>query len=286
MSQLAIGRFVLPFWIIPLLVAVAAGFVAIGIVARGKSAARERAKTIVTNASILYLLAWKLSPLAFETKLVLGQPLMLLYSPGGIPGVALGLGLAGLYVIAAILRTPENRKKVGRLLGVFAGAASIAALSAVGIGSAVTAAGRPEAEVLAPEIELVDMNGRLYRLSDYRGVAVVLNFWASWCPPCRAEIPELNRFASSVDRSRGILLSVNQAASDLPLEQLRTFAAKHGIEYPVLVDARNSAFSAYAIRSIPTTVIVDPAGRVSAKRVGAVTDSWLERQVARAGGSQ
>jgi peroxiredoxin len=118
----------------------------------------------------------------------------------------------------------------------------------------------------APDFDLPGAAGGSLRLGDLRGRVVVLNFWATWCPPCRPEKAALERLHRTLD-SRGLTV-VAVAHGEGPAD-IRPVVAELGLSYPVLADetARISGVT-YAVSALPTTVIVDGAGRLVARAVG------------------
>lgn len=86
-----------------------------------------------------------------------------------------------------------------------------------------------------------------------------MNLWATWCPPCRAEMPDLQRFYQHYKSRDVVVLGIDQGES---AQTVRMFAASLGVRYPILLDARQQYGRAYAAVGLPTTVIVSPAGKV------------------------
>jgi len=115
-------------------------------------------------------------------------------------------------------------------------------------------------------------------LADYRGKVVVLNFWASWCPPCREEVPLLTRFQKKLG-ARGTVLGVTY--KDDPEASL-AFAQKLGINYPSLRDNRLELAPEYGTRALPETFIIDARGRLVAVSRGQVTEEFLDNALAEA----
>ncbi|MEM9554985.1 MAG: redoxin domain-containing protein [Acidobacteriota bacterium] len=142
---------------------------------------------------------------------------------------------------------------------------------------ALTLVGRLRAPTLpevAPGFELTALDGSSVRLDDLRGRTVVLNFWAEWCPPCRTEIPSFSRFARNNPE-----IAVLGLAVDGTLEELRVSRRELGIDYPVL-RADDATVAAYGVSSLPTTVIVDPEGRIRTAHAGMLFRPqlwWLTR---------
>ncbi|MCB8987704.1 MAG: redoxin domain-containing protein [Ardenticatenaceae bacterium] len=125
---------------------------------------------------------------------------------------------------------------------------------------------------LAPDFTLANTFGETYTLSEYRGQPVVLNFWASWCGPCRVEMPFFERTQMKFN-GRVAILGVNQGES---VATIRDFGARQDIGYPLLVDEDNDINLRYTINSLPTTIFIDADGVVREVVVGVVTQAVLE----------
>lgn len=121
----------------------------------------------------------------------------------------------------------------------------------------------------APDFSLQDENGRSVQLSDYRGRFVVLNFWATWCPPCVEEAPsldKLNRHFAATTPGRIAVLTVSADPDWAPVKQ---FVKEHRITFPVLLDKRQEVPGSYGTFKYPETYIIDPQGIVRQKVIGA-----------------
>jgi thiol-disulfide isomerase/thioredoxin len=117
-------------------------------------------------------------------------------------------------------------------------------------------------------------------LSELRGHPVVLDFWATWCPPCRAEAPIVDQ-VSRRWRDRGVVVvGVDEDTPDQgdPAE----YAAKHGLTYPMLHDTEGDAERAFQVDTLPTLIVLSPAGTVTAIRSGITGDAELERLIQQA----
>lgn len=123
----------------------------------------------------------------------------------------------------------------------------------------------------APEIVLPDGTGSTIRLSSYRGRGVVLNFMATWCQPCLAEIPVLREASASVPQTAVAFIAIN--VGETPL-RVAKFVQQEAIPYPVLVDLEGEAAAAYRVSVYPTTYFIDPEGKVLLAETGA----FVERQ--------
>ncbi len=134
-----------------------------------------------------------------------------------------------------------------------------------------SAQGEPEPDA-APDFTLKLLDGGEFRLSDYRGRPVVLNFWASWCGPCRAEAPVLEN-AWQQYRDQGVMF-VGIAVQDRE-EAARAFIKEFGLTYPMGLDVDDRVATLYQITGLPTSVFIDGSGRVRHRWVGAIGKNRL-----------
>ncbi len=126
-----------------------------------------------------------------------------------------------------------------------------------------------------PQIQLPDLDGATWRLSDQRGKVVLVNFWATWCAPCRSETPALVRLAA---RLRGADFEMAGVTLDeRPERKVRDFAARFQMNYPVLLPSESERLEA-GIRSLPTTFLIDRQGRVAKTYVGEI-DRGIETDI-------
>ena len=120
----------------------------------------------------------------------------------------------------------------------------------------------------APEFELQTLNGENVKLSDFRGKRVMINFWASWCGPCREEMPDLQKFYEDKDIE---ILAVNLTDSEISLDNVKDFRDEFGLTFPILLDTDLVVASIYQIQPIPTTYMVDSNGIITNMAFGALT---------------
>ena len=127
----------------------------------------------------------------------------------------------------------------------------------------------------APDFELTDLMGKKVRLSDFQGKVVILDFWATWCGPCRMEIPNFVKLQTKYGDKLAIVgLTVSSPEADV-----RSFAQKQGINYSVLLDADNLTDRYGGIVGIPTTFVVDRQGRITQKFIGVMEPQTFEEAI-------
>lgn len=112
---------------------------------------------------------------------------------------------------------------------------------------------------LAPDFALETAEGEIIQLSDLRGRPVVLNVWASWCPPCREEMPALERVHQAYQEQGALVLGVNSTVQD-DRQKALDFAAEQGLTFPILFDSTGEVTKLYGVRALPTTYFIDARG--------------------------
>jgi len=119
----------------------------------------------------------------------------------------------------------------------------------------------------APPLALADLDGRLHDLVELRGQAVLVNFWATWCAPCVAEMAALQRLHARPAQDGGVtVLAVNAGDS---ADKVRRFLSAHPLTLPILLDASTRTAVAWRVGGLPTSYVVDSAGALAAEAVGA-----------------
>jgi len=128
-----------------------------------------------------------------------------------------------------------------------------------------------------PALELRDVEGRLHRLGDYRGKVVLVNFWATWCEPCREEMPSMNKLRASFAGQPFAVLAVNLAESEA---RIRRFMEQVPLEFTVLMDRDSAVARAWRARVLPISFLVGPDGRIRYRVVGEI--DWTQECVRKA----
>jgi len=127
----------------------------------------------------------------------------------------------------------------------------------------------------APDFELETLNGEKVKLSDYRGQPVMLNFWATWCPPCKEEIPDMQKFYEENDI---VVLAVNLTDTEMSKKNVQKFADEYGITFPVVLDVDSETSLLYKINPIPTSYMIDKEGMITHKQYGAMTYEMMMKK--------
>ena len=134
--------------------------------------------------------------------------------------------------------------------------------------------GRPD--TAASDFSLKDMNGKTVRLSDYKGKVVLLEFWATWCPPCRASVPGLEKLHKAYKDKGLVLLAV---AMDMGGDdEVRSYIKESGITYTVLKGTEDVA-TKYQVRSIPMMLVLGKDGKIAKRYIGMGSDEDLETDI-------
>ncbi len=128
---------------------------------------------------------------------------------------------------------------------------------------------------VAVDMSLTDLNGKKIKLSDYKGKWVLVNYWATWCPPCREEMPELQAFYDAHAKKDAVVLGLNiETISD---DEVKQFLDDYFIEYPNFKVGPTSESELGRIPGLPTTFLLSPQGDVVARQVGGVTREMIEK---------
>lgn len=126
----------------------------------------------------------------------------------------------------------------------------------------------------APDFSLVDLNGETHKLSDYKGQGVLLNFWGTWCKPCKKEMPAINNQYKQFKDQGVQILGINIAQSNL---EVSSYADKLGVEFPIAIDKTKSVMRAYNVDPLPTTVLIDKDGKIVKIITGEMTETDIEK---------
>lgn len=129
---------------------------------------------------------------------------------------------------------------------------------------------------LAPDFELPTLDGEVVRLSDYRGKRVMLNFWATWCPPCRAEMPDMQKFQDNNDVQ---VLAVNLSETESSPNNVPQFVDELNLSLTIPLDEESSISNEYRVVAYPTTYMIDSDGRIQSIVMGAMNYDFMVQQL-------
>jgi peroxiredoxin len=132
---------------------------------------------------------------------------------------------------------------------------------------------------LAPDFAITEVDNSTRKLSDYRGKTVVLNFWASWCGPCKLEVPELEALHKEYKDQDVVVLAVGWR--DIPTE-LSKFASAKGMTFKVLADPTEVVGNQYGLTGVPTTFFIDKNGVIREMQIGAMNKAMMVSKLAKA----
>ncbi len=284
-----IGPFNIPLLLIRIAVALAAGYGLQLAFLRGSKAAGRLFWDLLFDVLLIGFLLWKLAPLLSDPALLWSDPLAALYRPGGPLGLLLGALGAGGYAAVRILKRrplPEGFSKLGALtLGavvvvfLLSGAVGPAGPAGSTPGFEEGAGGTAEGEGAGGEIRQIvrELSSSLEGSETevrWQADYLIINFWASWCPPCRGEMPELIEFYKNIKNENVELVALNMTSTEKSLSAVRDFVEGSALPFPVLLDLEGEIGRRLAIETLPTTIVVGPEG-VLARRSGIIDRRWL-----------
>jgi peroxiredoxin len=178
----------------------------------------------------------------------------------------------------------------GLLFGLLAGVLIFFGLPALGglraaPEAAVQTPGGPQAPAPvvgapAPDFVLNELSGGQVRLADLKGQVVLLNFWATWCGPCEAEMPAIEDRYTTFKGQGLVVLGINQ---DEDAEIVQAFVERLGLDFPILLDPGAVVGELYRARGLPTTFIVDRDGQIVVQKVGYMSDGQLDQYLSQVG---
>lgn len=283
---LRLGPLFLPWPLAAIVVAAVAGHLIGMKILKGDEPGRGAFRKSESTAFLSLFLGWKLSVVITAFPQVIKDPSVILYHPGNPLNVVLG-GVTAVLVLAWRWRKERPGKAVYRAMAIL-GALVLFASGTFALirGPIARRAGSEDLVGVgvgvgqqAPAVELMDPDGAVWSLAEGGRRIVVLNFWASWCPPCRAETPELAEFARDSRFDDVDFRAVNVTTTEADPNSGPAWLAEKGWDLPVLMDVDGSAGAAFEITSLPTTVVIDADGRIRARKTGAVSRSWVASRV-------
>lgn len=275
-----IGSLSFPWLTLGAAAALAVFFVVSALLEKTKDVGRFWRRRVALSLA-LALLVWKLAPVFYRFGDILGNPGLILSLNGGLPALVGGL-FAGAGFLALSLVQIRKEKGVplapslvslGTGLGVFLLSWGILAWVTPPEGVPSPALTARSAQVRS--LLLDDLQGKKHALEEYKGKVAVVNFWGTWCPPCRADFPEF-REALARNLSKTVLIGVNLVQTEPGgLDEVNRFVVQSKLTWTQLVDSEGLLAQNLDIRAIPATAVFDPSGKLVELRTGTVDVGWL-----------
>ena len=128
----------------------------------------------------------------------------------------------------------------------------------------------------APSFELKTLKGKIFKSSDLKNKAVILNFWATWCVPCIHEMPELNKAYTSFKNDDVEIIAINFAETRSEVDE---FVNKYHLEFPILLDKYGDVSQDYRVRNLPVTYFISPDGIIMDLVLGGITQKLIETKL-------
>jgi len=169
----------------------------------------------------------------------------------------------------------RNQRIILYILLLIAGASWIT-LSADTSNAATSGTTAPQAGFAAPDFTLKTSSGESFTLSKLRGQAVLINLWATWCPPCRAEMPAINKMHQEYKDQGLVVLAINMTYQDNPMDVM-PFIQEYGLTFPVLLEETGDVASLYQLRSLPSSYFINRAGIIQEVVIGGPMSEALLR---------
>ncbi|MFO7730899.1 MAG: TlpA disulfide reductase family protein [Spirochaetia bacterium] len=295
-----IGPFTIPLLLIRAVVALGAGYVLQRLVLGRYKSAGRLFWDILFDSILAGFLLWKIAPLLLDPSLLWTDPMAALYRPGGQLGLLLGIPGAVLVAGIQLLRRRPLPEQFFRLAGLsLATAALVFVLAGVvedqflqaGPGGGTAGSGVAGSQFGGEAEGDAGLRSLLMDLStplEGHGPSVnlqadfmVVNAWASWCPPCRGEVPELIAFYNTIDDANIELVALNMSSTENSMADVREFVESNSLPFPVRLDPEGELGRRLEIENLPTTIVVGPEGNVIARRSGVIDRFWLRTHTQR-----
>ncbi|MFN8412455.1 MAG: TlpA disulfide reductase family protein [Anaerolineales bacterium] len=170
----------------------------------------------------------------------------------------------------------QNQRIILYILIVIAGISWIVLSSNPAATTQVTNTPAPQAGFPAPDITAKTTTGEVYSLQDMHGQAVLVNLWATWCPPCRAEMPAIDKMYREYKDQGLVVLAVDMTSQDDPTA-IAPFVKEYNLSFPILLDETGTVSLAYQLNSLPSSFFINRAGIISKVVIGGPMSEALLR---------
>jgi len=278
-GSLQIGSLSIPLVLLLIILISVTSLVAGFIVLRKEKENRTVFSDLFFSPVIPFLLAWKFSLVLTEFQDVLQNPGLMLYSSGSLVNIIIGIIISGAWLTFRWKRSKPS-KSVYRAMAAALGTTFLLIAAISGYGWLSTENNDLKTEL--PIVVFSRSDGSSWTISEASGSTVVLNFWASWCPPCRSEMPMLERMQKDASFKKVTFFAINASTTEKTPEDGQVWMTTHGFQMPLLFDITGEGMMRYKITGLPTTIIIDSQGREIYRKTGAVSRSWILRAVRKA----
>lgn len=287
-TSISLGPFTITMKLILFIGATLAAQLLYFVLKRRDRDAYKRASDLYFNSVILFFIGWRLSLIITNWSTFRGAPTALLYLPGGFLNHQAGAVLVVLTTFILYKRKKYSRPEILGFSILTSGTLALYFLLTLFLTLAPAPSQHPErsrtTDVTKPakeqisdnEITLLNTEGEEQTLELTGSPVTIVNFWASWCPPCRAEIPEIARFYAAYKDKDIRLITVNMTSTEKSLEDVMDFIEEENADFPVLLDHKGEAAAYFNINSVPSTFVFNNSGEIIKQRSGAVDYAWLK----------
>ncbi len=279
-DSLSIGPFSIPLFLIVSALIFFFSFLIGTISLKGDKANRRIFSDLLFTAVLPFLLGWKFSLVLTDSRDVFINPMLLLYGSGGILNVLIAALISGLW-IAFRWRKKASHKSVNKAMRW--ALSTIIVLTLAASGWIMLQSNNCTQREILPIVVFYDENGEPWDISMAAGSPAVLNFWASWCPPCRAEMPMLERIQADPRFKNTTFYAINAVRTEKNPQDGKKWLESNNLNIPLLYDNTGQGMLLYSISGLPTTIVIDSEGRIVETKTGAVSRSWLIGAIRKAG---
>lgn len=280
MKTIRIGPVGLPSYVLFLLIAYTLALFVLYLL-KYKKEHRKQINNITITTLLIIFIVWKFSPLITSFSTVSKNLKAILYLPGSTGGLIAAFMAAAVYVAVKLKKAKGNLVIFSKGLSMSFGIIIIAStLLAVAYSFVTEKEGSSVSEENAALL-LHNTEGQTVNLARQRDKILVLNFWASWCPPCRAEIPELNHLYQSKLAAEIYFYTINLTSTEPAGDTVTAFMQQYDISFPVLLDTTGKTANFFNVKSVPTTIILDKKGEEVIRYENAVTEDILVKKIKR-----
>ena len=271
-DSISIGPLTVPLVLIIGIFTAAAAWLSGYILLRKDGKNRRIFSDILFSPILPFLLGWKLSLIITDSADVIANPVTLLYSSGGAINLLIGTAAACIWLVYR-WKIKSRSREFNRAMAA-ALSTVLLIIIAFTVYARITSGDATQRTKLTP-VDFSRENGSDWNVSEASGKVVVLNFWASWCPPCRAEMPMLERLQQDTVFKDVIFYAVNAQISEKNPDDGILWLQSSGIELPILFDSSGQGMNLYEITGLPTTIVLDRQGGIVERKTGAVSRTWL-----------